>query len=117
HCDIVVEGRDEFLWIAEAKKHSSYDWLEKGMSQLSTRYSTGLEGQDCGEILIYTYSPRLDRIMAEWNVRLKELVSEIEVEEVDADKLLFRSTHVHERTGRPFRVRHKGVTLHFAPKV
>jgi hypothetical protein len=115
HCDVIVEGKDEFLWIAEAKIHTSYAWLEKGMAQLSTRYSTGLEGQDCGEILIYTYSPRLDLIMKEWKKRLAAAVAEIEVDELDNDRLIFRSNHVHEKTGRPFRVRHKGVTLHFQP--
>lgn len=115
HCDIIVEAKDEFLWIAEAKLHSSYAWLEKGMAQLSTRYSTGLEGQDCGEILVYTYSARLDNIISEWAERLKVAIADITVEDVDKDKLTFLSVHVHEKTGRPFRVRHKGVTLHFAP--
>lgn len=115
HCDVIVEAKDDFLWIGEAKLHSSYAWLEKGMAQLSTRYSTGLEGQDCGEILVYTYSPRLDRIILEWAERLKSSVNDITIEEVDTDKLTFLSVHVHEKTGRPFRVRHKGVTLHFNP--
>lgn len=48
HCDIVVEGRDNFLWIAEAKKHGSYDWLLEGFEQLDRRYSTGMPGQDAG---------------------------------------------------------------------
>lgn len=115
HCDIIVEAKNDFLWIAEAKIHSSYAWLEKGMAQLSTRYSTGLEGQDCGEILVYTYSPRLDKIMLEWADRLKAAVSGIQIQDVDKDKLTFLSVHVHEKSGRPFRVRHKGVTLHFNP--
>lgn len=115
HCDVIVEAKGDFLWIAEAKLHSSYAWLEKGMAQLSTRYSTGLEGQDSGEILVYTYSPRLDKILSEWADRLKESVEGIEVEALDKDKLTFRSVHVHAKTGRPFSVRHKGVTLHFAP--
>ncbi|QKV19477.1 hypothetical protein [Oricola thermophila] len=116
HCDIIVEGRNEFLWIGEAKIHSSYSWLEKGMHQLSTRYSTGLQGQDTGEILIYTYDKRLDRILKAWRERLIELVPDIEVDEIDMEKLIFRSTHIHENTGRLFRVRHKGITLHFDPK-
>ncbi|MDB5617442.1 hypothetical protein [Tardiphaga sp.] len=115
HCDVIVEGRDDFLWIAEAKVHSSYAWLEKGMAQLSTRYSTGLDGQDCGEILVYTYQRRLDHIMLEWADRLKAAVSGIQIDQIDMDKLTFLSVHEHENTGRPFRIRHKGVTLHFAP--
>lgn len=116
HCDILVRAKNDFLWIAEAKIHTNYGWLGKGMSQLSTRYSTGVTGQDCGEILVYTYSPRLDNILAEWRVRLTESVDDITAEELDANKLVFRSSHLHVRTGRPFKVRHKGISLHFDPK-
>ncbi|WP_143850979.1 hypothetical protein [Brucella thiophenivorans] len=116
HCDIVVRAKSDFLWIGEAKIHSDYNWLQKGMSQLSTRYSTGLQGQDCGEILVYTYAPRLDKILAEWRNRVADSVEEISVEELDLDRLVFRTTHPHVKTGRPFRVRHKGISLHFNPK-
>lgn len=116
HCDIIVEGRKEFLWIGEAKIHTSYSWLEKGMKQLTTRYSTGLDGQDTGEVLIYTYAPRLDKILQNWKENLEELVPGIDIDEIDLDKLIFRTTQIHENTGRPFRIRHKGITLHFEPK-
>ena len=56
HCDIVIKGKELFLWLAEAKKHNSYDWLDKGFQQLSTRYSTGTIGQDHGEVLVYCYT-------------------------------------------------------------
>ncbi|MFD1791492.1 hypothetical protein ACFSE0_07555 [Ochrobactrum teleogrylli] len=116
HCDIVVRAKNDFLWIGEAKVHSNYNWLHKGMAQLSTRYSTGVQGQDCGEILVYTYAPRLDKILAEWRDRVAESVEEISIEDLDRDRLIFRTTHPHVRTGRPFRVRHKGISLHFDPK-
>ena len=71
HCDIVVEAQDEFLWIAEAKKHGNYDWLLKGFQQLDTRYTTGLVGQDSGELIIYHFGQRTDKIMAAWAEHLK----------------------------------------------
>lgn len=116
HCDIIVEGRRDFLWIGEAKLHTSYSWLEKGMKQLTTRYSTGLDGQDTGEVLIYTYAPRLDKILQSWKEKLEELSLEIVIDDIDHDNLNFRTTQIHENTGRPFRIRHKGVTLHFKPQ-
>src|SRR5262245_25586916 len=30
HCDIVIRGKDLFLWLAEAKEHSDYAWLDQG---------------------------------------------------------------------------------------
>lgn len=53
HCDILVEGSEGFVWIAEAKKHKDYLWIEKGFRQISTRYSTGVYGQDAGDIIVY----------------------------------------------------------------
>src|SRR5258708_1685558 len=38
HCDIVVEAKNDFLWIAEAKIDRSYPWIFKGFQQLDTRY-------------------------------------------------------------------------------
>ncbi|ESZ56513.1 hypothetical protein [Mesorhizobium sp. L103C131B0] len=117
HCDIVIEARDNFLWIAEAKIHSSYDWLVKGFAQLDERYSTGLPGQDAGEMLIYCYGERADRVMKEWGIRLRESRPDVEVTAPDDDPLVLRSTHVHKGTGATFRVRHKGVSLYFKPTV
>lgn len=116
HCDVIVEGKDEFLWIGEAKIHTSYKWLEKGFEQLDSRYSTGLYGQDAGEVLVYTYSPRLDRIMSTWATRLSKARPDVKVQTCPLDPLNLRSVHIHKATGREFHVRHKGITLYFDPK-
>ncbi|MVS97884.1 hypothetical protein [Devosia marina] len=114
HCDIVVEAKGQFLWIAECKIHSSYDWLLKGFAQLDTRYSTGLPGQDAGEMIIYSRNQRADQGMASWKERLKEARPDVEFHDGDA-KLMFRTTHTHELTGATFRVRHICVPLYFKP--
>lgn len=114
HCDIVVEGKGKFLWIAECKIHSDYDWLLKGFAQLDTRYSTGLEGQDAGEMIIYSRNKRADEGMATWKERLKDARTDVEFLDGD-DKLRFRTAHVHELTGAKFRIRHVCVPLHFDP--
>ncbi|MGO7864967.1 hypothetical protein ELI36_19110 [Rhizobium ruizarguesonis] len=117
HCDVVVEARDEFLWIAEAKKHTSYDWLLGGFEQLDRRYSTGLSGQDSGEMIIYCFGARLDKVMAEYQIRLTERRPDVAFEVAGDNAIVLRSTHAHENTGRPFRVRHKGIPLYFKPTV
>lgn len=37
HCDVVIDGRYDFLWLGEAKIHASYDWLLQGFNQLDGR--------------------------------------------------------------------------------
>lgn len=53
HCDLVISASGNFMWLGEAKVHSSYDWLVKGFGQLSTRCGTAMVGRDCGELIIY----------------------------------------------------------------
>jgi len=117
HCDVVIEGKCDFLWIAEAKIHSSYDWLLSGFEQLDQRYSTGLPGQDAGEIIIYCFGARLDRVMSEWETRLVGARPDVSIDRSVTEPLLRRSTHTHKATGGKFRIRHKGITLYFNPKV
>jgi hypothetical protein len=71
HCDIVVKGKGLFLWLAEAKEHSDYAWLDKGFQQLSTRYSTGVKGQDHGEVLVYCYTQNAAAMLKKWRGELE----------------------------------------------
>ena len=115
HCDIVIEGRGNFLWLGEAKTHSSYDWLVQGFNQLDGRYATASRHQDHGGIVIYCYHGRVDKIMDEWAIRLKQARPEVEVSRGAEDAEVFTSSHVHERTGRPYHVRHVAISLQWAP--
>jgi hypothetical protein len=117
HCDITIEGRDEFLWLGEAKIHKEdYAWLFAGFQQLNTRYSTGGVNQDRGGILIYCFAPRIDRIMSRWKEHLGEMVDGVSVVECEKNPMALRSSHIHERTGRPFNVRHVPIGLYFRPQ-
>ncbi len=116
HGDIVVEGRDQFLWIGEAKIHSSYDWLLKGFQQLDTRYSTGLPGQENGGLIIYCKGPRADEVLVKWMEYLKENRPDVEIDPVEDQPLIRRSKHVHLATGRLFKVKHIPISLYFEPK-
>jgi len=103
HCDITVRALNDFLWIAEAKIHGSYGWLDKGYKQLSTRYSTGLPGQDCGELIIYCKIANAKDVLQKWRDELLSRNSDVDVIEDETDsQLRFRSRHIHQRSGLPF---------------
>ncbi len=116
HSDIVIEARDEFLWLGEAKIHRDYDWLLKGFQQLDTRYATALPGQDTGGIIIYCKAERIDQIMDRWCERLSEKRPDVDIENCPNNSLIRRSCHIHQRTGLFFRVRHVPISLYFKPK-
>lgn len=115
HCDVVIEGRNNFLWLGEAKIHRSYDWLLQGFNQLDTRYSTASLHQDSGGIIIYCYDGRTDQIIDEWAARLKEARPDVDVKDRALNKAFFISSHVHHRTGRLYHVRHVPIALQWKP--
>jgi hypothetical protein len=117
HCDVVIQAKNDFLWLAEAKKHSDYAWLDKGFKQLSTRYSTGNPGQDHGEILIYCFVKDAKAMLEKWKGELMFRNSNVTVsEDTEGNPLNFQSIHKHECSGLDFYVRHKVVTLYWVPK-
>ncbi|WP_108860240.1 hypothetical protein [Ruegeria sp. Alg231-54] len=117
HCDIVVEERDDFLWLAEAKIHSKYSWLDKGFQQLSTRYSTGNPGQDNGDVLIYCFVKDAVEKLSKWRKALEDKNPNVTTSEGEVgNPLTFESTHKHECSGLNFHVRHKVVSLYWRPK-
>jgi hypothetical protein len=117
HCDVVIEGKYNFLWLAEAKKHSDYAWLDKGFRQLSTRYSTGNPGQDNGEVLIYCFVQDAKAMLDKWKGELVVRNSNVTVSKNESgNPLTFQSIHKHECSGLDFYVRHKVVTLYWVPK-
>jgi len=115
HGDIVIEARDDFLWLGEAKIHRDYGWLLKGFEQLDSRYATALLGQDTGGLIIYCKSERVDRIMDRWSEYLNEKRPDVTIERCNANPLVRRSSHKHKRTGHPFKVRHVPISLYFRP--
>ncbi|NWA08303.1 hypothetical protein [Pseudomonas gingeri] len=117
HCDVVIKGKSNFLWLAEAKNHSDYAWLNKGFKQLSTRYSTGNPGQDSGEILIYCFVQDAKATLEKWKDELVIRNTYVTIKEDMIDKTLtFESKHKHECSGLDFYIRHKVVSLYWDPK-
>ncbi len=116
HCDIVIKGKDLFLWLAEAKEHDAYEWLNKGFKQLSRRYSTGVLGQDHGAVIIYCYVADAASMLEKWRTKLLEKNADVKAEKsTDGNPLHFFSQHKHRSSGLPFHVRHKAVSMHWKP--
>lgn len=116
HCDIVIRGKDNFLWLAEAKIHGAYDWDFKGFQQLSTRYSTGLTGQDHGGLILYCRGQDVAEVMRKWTDHVKEKIPELTISDCPSSPLNRRSVHTHPASGLPFHIRHTPVCLFFAPQ-
>lgn len=116
HADIVVEKK-EFIWIGEAKIHSSYSYLWKGFQQLTTRYSIGDFNQSEGGILIYIKNKDATSVMKEWKKHLGEKnLPNFTCTPCPNRNLAFFSTHKHIKSGIPFKVRHIPIMLYHQPQ-
>ena len=116
HCDILIRGKDMFMWVAEAKWHTSYPWLEQGFQQRATRYSPGVPGQDQGEVIIYCKNRDALAMLGKWRTELTARNAAVETaDDENGNPLVFWSSHKHEKTGLEYRVRHKVVALHHEP--
>lgn len=113
HADIVVRSRDDFLWVGEAKLHGSYDWLLDGFNQLTTRYATGIAGQQDSGVIIYCRGQDAKAVMDEWIRRLCASYPETAIR--DGTELLRYSEHTHAGAGTPFRINHRVVPLYWNP--
>jgi hypothetical protein len=103
--------------LAEAKMHEAYAWLDKGFKQLSTRYSTGVPGQDHGEVIIYCFNRDAKAMMDKWREELTTRNPEVATKASKCGSpLLFLSSHKHDASGLDFHVRHKAVALYWSPQ-
>lgn len=116
HCDIVVRGKDSFLWLAEAKIHSAYGWLAKGYQQITTRYSTGMPGQDAGALVIYCKAANVKSIMDKWREHFAGCFTDAVIADCEKSPLSFVSTCVHPRSGLQFRIRHIPISVWHDPE-
>lgn len=120
HCDLVVRHPQKaFRWLGEAKIHrSGYDYLLKGFNQLCTRYARGSANESQGGLIIYIRNPNASSIMTKWRAHLgNEKFDGYQCEDCPAQPgLAFFSTHTHQTSGLPYRVRHRAVMLHFDPQ-
>jgi hypothetical protein len=119
HCDIVVSDPRGYVWYAECKKHSSYDYLRQGFDQLSTRYMPAVADADAGALIVYVQNKNCAAVVAEWKRRL-EGHGYADLATTDCAKWKehgFVSTHTSTSAGRKLTVRHTALALHFEPVV
>ncbi|MFO3664415.1 MULTISPECIES: hypothetical protein [Pseudomonas syringae group] len=114
HVDITIEY-DDYIWLAEAKKHSSYLTLQRGWYQLTTRYMTGVEQEDHGAFLIYNFNKDAANVTLEWRQFLIDFHPDVELGAVEGG-LNFASLATHEGTGLKIKVNHYNIPLYFDPK-
>ncbi|MCO8163312.1 hypothetical protein NJC38_14200 [Pseudomonas sp. 21LCFQ010] len=114
HVDITIEHGD-YLWYGEAKIHTCYATLQKGWAQLTTRYMTGMAGEDCGAFLIYNFNKNAAQVTHEWRKVMVENYPDVELGEIE-DGLNFASKGIHAGSGRSFLVDHYNIPLYFDPQ-
>ncbi len=117
HVDLLVEIK-KFCWIGEAKFSKGPVELREGFLQLTTRYSNGNPSNDCGGLLIYIINKNARETMSNWKNSLYEskVAEDLTISDCDSNVLAFFSTHTHETTGLPYKVRHIPLLLYFNPQ-
>lgn len=132
HADIVVEllGED-YQWIGEGKINRSNSNIYGGFKQLMYRYSTGLQDENAGGVLIYinqSSKSQLD-VLNDWQKFLSnknETVSDdndempyVDVIDIVYDPknpLVFYSNHKHPSSGLDYTIRHMVMDFRYQPK-
>lgn len=115
NCDLIIEGPNDYIWIAEAKIFSSYSKLLGGFRQLCDRYSTGLRTHSKGALIIYMFGEKVKSMMSEWSNYLIETRKGIVIDMIDEDNLTFRSTEPHRATEIEIQTKHIAVPLLHQP--
>lgn len=117
HVDLIVSHAKGYEWLAEAKKHSTYEHLFEGFLQLCTRYSSGSPNAKCGGIIAYIKNRDVAKVVSEWRSRLnaKRLPNYQDWECQTRTGLSFFSQHSHDVSGLPYTVRHIAVMLYHSP--
>lgn len=122
HPDIVVENKQYgYKWIAESKKHSSYNENLKGFNQICTRYSNGYSKECHGAVIIIMInSTNPLSVMQKWKQTLdddqKYQKRHLRSWVCDDDPLCFWSEHKHHATNLDYKIKHLPLIIHFDPK-
>lgn len=117
--DITVEGRERsWMWIGEAKIYKSVTDLREGWLQLTTRYKHADPQKNAAALLAYTFRPDAVKQLCTWrtSLRKQKVAGYQEASCARRKSLAFYSTHKHQDSGCPMRVRHIAINLSFGPK-
>jgi hypothetical protein len=119
HVDLTVSHFIKpWKWLGEAKHFNNVGNLREGFLQLTTRYSNASPNENQGGVLAYLKRAKAKQQMDKWREEIKTLGLENLVFEECQNRpgIAFFSTHEHETSGMPYRVRHMCVMLHFDPQ-
>jgi len=116
HVDIYIKSND-WIYLVEAKIFKGEAYSKEGWLQLTTRYASG---HPCnrGGILLYLQKHEMTKqVMDQWSICMKDLDEEdMGVKVCERNVLALNSSHILQRTGLPFYVRHMPVSLYFKPR-
>ncbi|WP_202758394.1 hypothetical protein [Delftia acidovorans] len=117
HSDIVVRGERGYLWVGEAKIHTSYEKVMDGFDQLNSRYLRGTPNADQGALVIYIKNKNTANVIKNWDERMTRLgLTEYSKESCPTRlELGFYNRHIHGISGRKVRIRHIGINLCWEP--
>ncbi len=114
NADVSIEF-DTYRWLGEAKIASDVSKIYHGYQQLISRYSTGIENQNCGGMLLYCQHDSADRILSGWRAALEVQSPESGAKD-GRHALSFTTTAKSNSTGIDLDIVHYGIPLHHAPK-
>lgn len=116
HVDVVVRGKQpSHLWLGEAKRDTSLNWIKEGFDQLCERYATGDHSQNCGALIIYCQNGDAAGLLSSWDGKLRGL-SLSEFSRADCTrkpKLAFLTEHKLSSSGTVYKIRHVAVNLKY----
>lgn len=133
NADIVVTlPYTDYQWLGEGKINSnqtSYTDAYQGLKQLLYRYSTGLDNQNSGGVILYiteTQKNQLD-ILNNWKEVVEKKVDiaddddmpyapALRLEVCPKSNLVFYSYHIHSSSGLEYTVRHMIIDFRHQPK-
>lgn len=131
HADIVVTlPYQDYQWLGEGKIYGGNSYTTKGFKQLAHRYSTGLDNQNAGGLLIYINSTNFNQkqILETWRndlLAMEEIQCEDDrlplstakdIQDCQQNSLAFYSYHIHPLSGLDYTIRHMTLDFRYQPK-
>lgn len=120
HTDLVVKlGR--FVWKGECKilggrNNYANDWIEKGFSALSEKYTSGSQFDSHGALFIYIKKENAKAAMELWKNYLSDKLQEnglvYTYTNCETNNLAFYSSINHKKSGLSYCIRHIPVLLY-----
>lgn len=115
NCDVKIDYADEYVWLGEAKLFNGVSHVWGGYLQLTSRYATGMPGQNAGGILLYCVKASAGELLAEWRGALTSKVGHADATDGRLP-LTFASKEVCASTGLPLSLTHFAFPLFHSPQ-